>query len=440
MTDQVSIQKEVTDQAGASVPGFGSKSDPASGHVRFSDRFLAVRPHPIWEAVRPEDWSSWIWQQQNRIRTLEEINAVLSLTESEIQAFRACDDRFHVAITPYYASLIWGRMVRRVQAGESLADVLRSPDPIRIQAIPQSGELAPLPEELEDPLAEEAHMPVPGITHRYPDRVLFYTTHHCPVYCRHCTRKRKVSDPTSAASLDQIRAGLAYIAAHPEVRDVLVSGGDPLSNSDERLELILRGLRAIPHVEIVRIGTRNLVTLPQRVTPKLGQMLSKFHPIFVHTHFNHPDEVTAEARAAAAVLADAGCVVNNQMVLLRDVNDSVEVVRELNHRLLMSRIQPYYMLSCDMAQGLGHFRVPLERGLEILRGLRGWTSGLAVPAYVVDLPGGGGKVQLVPESLLGIEDQGEIRRYRFRNYQGREVVLTERTAAAPFASGSKLDL
>jgi len=241
---------------------------------------------------------------------------------------------------------------------------------------------------------------VPGITHRYPDRVLFYTTHNCPVYCRHCTRKRKVADPSSAAAAKQLEEGLAYIESHKELRDVVISGGDPLSNSDDRLEYIISRIRGMEHIEVFRLGTRNLVTLPQRITPEFAQMLKKYHPVFIHTHFNHPKECTREAFDACALLADAGCIINNQMVLLKGVNDDPETVKRLNQLLLMMRVRPYYIFQCDMAQGISHFRTPIETGLKIIEALRGHTSGMATPTFVVDAPGGGGKIALMPDFVV----------------------------------------
>jgi lysine 2,3-aminomutase len=288
--------------------------------------------------------------------------------------------------------------------------------PIRLQSVPKAGELTILETDLEDPLAEERDMPVPGITHRYPDRVLFYTTHNCPVYCRHCTRKRKVADPSSSAANKQLEDGLAYIEAHKEVRDVVISGGDPLSNSDERLEYILSRLRAMDHIEVFRIGTRNLVTLPQRISDTFAEMVKKYHPVFVHTHFNHPKECTQEAFDACAKLANAGCILHNQMVLLKGVNDDPKLVKELNHKLLMMRVRPYYIYQCDLSQGISHFRTSVETGLNIIENLRGWTSGMAVPHFVIDGPGGGGKIPLLPQYVVKHEGKKWVLR-NFRNQQ-----------------------
>jgi len=313
---------------------------------------------------------------------------------------------FHMGITPYYASLM---------------DKDDPTCPIRLQAVPQIGELDVLETDLEDPLGEEKDMPVPGITHRYPDRVLFYTTHNCPVYCRHCTRKRKVADPTTAADKDQIELSLAYVEKHPEVRDIVFSGGDPLSLSDDRIDYILGRLRALPHVEIFRMGTRNLVTLPQRVTDDLCKMLRKHQPVFVNTHFNHPKECTAEAMEACRKLADAGCVIGNQMVLLKGVNDDWRIVKELNHRLLLMRVRPYYIYQCDLAQGISHFRTPVDVGLNIIENLRGHTSGLAVPTFVIDGPGGGGKIPMQPNYVV----KHEGKKWQLRNYAQEQCTYWE---------------
>lgn len=264
-------------------------------------------------------------------------------------------------------------------------------------------------------------MPVPGVTHRYPDRVLFYMTHNCPVYCRHCTRKRKVADPMSAAAKQQLENGLDYIARHPQIRDVVVSGGDPLSLSDDRLDYILGRLRAIPHIEIFRLGTRNLVTLPQRVTDDFVRMLRSHHPVYVNTHFNHPRECTAEAFEAARRLADAGCVIGNQMVLLKGINDEPATVQELNHKLLLMRIRPYYIYQCDLARGISHFRTSVEAGIRIIEALRGHTSGLAVPQFVVDAPNGGGKIPVNPDYVVKHEGKSWV----LRNYAGNTYSYEE---------------
>jgi lysine 2,3-aminomutase len=369
-------------------------------------RFISGGRGRPWRDTPDSDWNDWRWQQRNRVTRMTELEKVLTVTDEERTAFAKSDAMFHMGITPYYASLM---------------DPEDPNDPIRLQSVPKLGELVFSPVDLEDPLAEERDMPVPGITHRYPDRVLFYTTHNCPVYCRHCTRKRKVADPTSAAARQQIEGGLKYIEEHTEIRDIVISGGDPLSLSDERLDYILGRLRAIPHVEIFRLGTRNLVTLPQRITPDFVKMLRKHHPVFVNTHYNHPRECTAEAFEACRRVADAGCVIGNQMVLLKGINDDPATVKELNHKLLMMRVRPYYIYQCDLSQGISHFRTPVETGLKIIEALRGHTSGLAVPHFVVDAPNGGGKIPLMPEYVL----KHEGKQWTLRNYAGKQFIYEE---------------
>ena len=347
-------------------------------------------PRGIWTDVPDALWNDWRWQQRNRLRTAEDLERVIVLSDDERRAIDETAGAFRMALTPYYATLM---------------DPKDPECPVRRQAIPRMSELAVDRFDLEDPLGEERFMPVPGITHRYPDRVLFYVTHNCPVYCRHCTRKRKVSDPQTMASHDQLELGLAYIAKHPEVRDVLVSGGDPLTLSDERLDQLLSRLREIPHVEVIRLCTRNPVTLPQRFTLDLVKRLQKHAPLFVHTHFNTPRECTPEAAKTLRMLADHGLNAANQMVLLRGVNDSAAAIREVNVWLLRQRCRPYYLFQADLAEGISHFRVPVEEGLAIMRALRGPVSGMAVPTYVIDAPGGGGKIPMVPGYVESMDDE-----------------------------------
>jgi lysine 2,3-aminomutase len=371
-----------------------------------AERFQPAPRPQVWKDVPEKDWNNWIWQQQKRIKTMEQLEQVIHVTDDEREAFQGSHEKFNMGITPYYASLI---------------DPNDPNCPIRLQSVPKKGELTILPTDLEDPLAEERDMPVPGITHRYPDRVLFYTTHNCPVYCRHCTRKRKVADPSSAAANKQLEDGLAYIESHKEIRDVVISGGDALSNSDDRLEYILSRLRRMEHIEVFRIGTRNLVTLPQRVTDSFAKMISKYHPVFIHTHFNHPKECTREAFEACRKLADAGCPINNQMVLLKGVNDDPKIVKELNHKLLMMRVRPYYIYQCDLSEGISHFRTPVEKGIEIIEKLRGWTSGMAVPHFVIDAPGGGGKIPILPQYVV----KHEGKKWILRNYKNEQFEYIE---------------
>ncbi|HLE00291.1 MAG TPA: KamA family radical SAM protein [Bdellovibrionota bacterium] len=373
---------------------------------KIRERFEPAPRPEIWKDVAEKDWNSWIWQQQKRVKSMDQLENIIHVTADEREAFAKTHEQFNMGITPYYASLM---------------DKDDPNCPIRLQSVPKKDELTILEADMEDPLAEERDMPVPGITHRYPDRVLFYTTHNCPVYCRHCTRKRKVADPSSSAANKQLEDGLAYIEKHKEVRDVVISGGDPLSNSDDRLEYIMARLRAIDHVEVFRLGTRNLVTLPQRITDSFANMLRKYHPVFVHTHFNHPKECTREAFDACAKIADAGCVINNQMVLLKGINDDPKVVKELNHKLLMMRVRPYYIFQCDMSQGISHFRTPVEAGINIIENLRGWTSGMAIPHYVIDAPGGGGKIPILPEYVVKHEGKS----WTLRNYKKNRFEYNE---------------
>jgi lysine 2,3-aminomutase len=360
--------------------------------------------HPRWADVADSDWSDWRWQMRHRVTTLAELETLIELSAEERVGITARSSVFPFAITPYYLSLVQG------------------PDcPVRRQAVPHVDELITTPWDMVDPLAEEEHSPVPILSHRYPDRALLYVTHNCPVYCRHCTRQRKVGDATSSPDRSAIAAAIDYLRATPAIKDVLISGGDPLSLSDARLVEIVAELRTIPSVEIIRLCTRNPVTLPQRITPELLTALRPYHPIFVNTHFNHPRECTPEAALALNRLADAGFAVGNQMVLLRGINDEPTTVEALNRWLLRQRCRPYYILQCDPVGGTAHLRTPVDAGVQILDALRGRLSGLGVPQLVVDLPGGGGKVTLVPDRLL----RREGARMVFRNVEGREFTYVD---------------
>lgn len=367
---------------------------------QISRHFSPAPVHSAWKNIPETSWNSWVWQQQNRIKTLEQWNSILRLTEEEQSVFAAAAREFRVAVTPYYISLMHREDPHC---------------PIRRQGLPQKEELIQLPFEMLDPAKEDTMSPVPGIVHRYPDRVLLYTTHHCAVYCRFCTRKRKVSDPESAMTSGHLGAAIDYIRNNAAIREVIVSGGDALSNSDERLCGILEQIRAIDHVQIIRIGSRNIVTLPQRITRDLASMLSEFSPIFFHTHFNHPRECTREAFEACNILASAGIPLNNHTVLLRGINDSVKTMTELNQLLLMMRVRPYYLYQCDQVRGNSGFRTSVDEGLKIIAGMRGWTSGLAIPHYVLDTPGGG-KVPLLPNYVVS-KDESSL---RLRNYRDEE--------------------
>lgn len=362
-----------------------------------------ARRHPAWADVPDKDWEDWRWQLKHRVTRFEDFQALLErtepLTQQEAQGFAARASVFPVAATPYYLSLFGG-----ADCG------------VRRQAIPLLAETQVQPWDQSDPLAEEEHSPVSCLSHRYPDRALLYVTHNCAVYCRHCTRQRKVGDALSAPRRLEIDAAIAYIRDHEEIFDVLISGGDPLSLSDSRLCEIVAQLRSIEHVGPIRICTRTPVTLPQRVTHELTQALAAYAPVYVSTHFNHPGECTPEAAAALGRMADAGLNVGNQMVLLAGINDDPACVEALNRWLVMHRARPYYMFQCDLVHGTAHLRTPIAKGLEILDWLRGRVSGLAIPQFAVDLPGGGGKVTLSPERV--VRQEGD--RWLFRDHRGRE--------------------
>lgn len=361
---------------------------------------------PLFTDVSEKNWNDWKWQLRNLIRDIPTLKQIIRLSAQEEQDVARCLDVFRMAITPYYASLIHPDYER---------------DVIRLQAVPRLQETEQVPDDHEDPLHEDVDSPVPGITHRYPDRVLLLITRVCSMYCRHCTRRRVVGMEDSHLSRDMVASGLDYIRRHPEIRDVLISGGDPLILSDSQLESVLKELRAIPHVEIIRIGSRTPVVLPQRISPGLVRMLRKYHPLYINTHFNHPREITIEAKAACERLADAGIPLGNQTVLLRDVNDCPNIMKKLVQTLLAIRVKPYYIYQCDLSTGLSHFRTSITKGMEIMENLRGHTTGMAVPTFVVDAPGGGGKIPLMPNYLLSQSD----RRLVLRNYEGVITTYTQ---------------
>ena len=354
---------------------------------------------PCWQHVLPEEWHDWRWQLRHRITTVEELARVITLTEEEERGIPQCLTRLRMAITPYYASLI---------------DRENPSCPIRRQAIPTTQELTVSDCEMSDPLHEEADSPVPGLTHRYPDRVLLLVTDQCAMYCRHCTRRRMAGQQDATLPNQHVQQALDYIRRTPVIRDVLISGGDPLTMDTHRLEEILRKLRAIEHVEIIRIGTRTPVVLPQRVTHELCTMLKRYHPVWINTHFNHPSEITPEAEEACRRLADAGIPLGNQTVLLKGVNDCPYLMRTLVHDLVKMRVRPYYLYQCDLSEGIEHFRTPVSTGIEIIEDLRGHTSGLCVPTFVIDAPGGGGKIPVSPQYLISQSERQVV----LRNYEG----------------------
>ncbi len=364
------------------------------------------REIPMWKDVTEEEFMDWHWQLRNRIRTLEELEQVINLTPEEREAIeKGLGKILRMAITPYYALLM---------------DPDDPNDPIRRQAVPTSYEFHKTVYDMEDPLAEDVDMPVPFLVHRYPDRVLFLVTDMCNMYCRHCTRSRMVGNELPIHK-DALQEAIDYIKEHKEIRDVLISGGDPLTMGEERLEEIIAKVREIPHVEIIRIGSRAPVTNPLRITEKLVNMLKKYHPLYLNTHFNHPKEVTPLAARAANMLADAGIPLGNQTVLLKGINDCPFVMKKLVHELLKIRVRPYYIYQCDLTSGLEHFRTSVWRGIEIIEFLRGHTSGLAVPTFVVDAPGGGGKIPLMPNYLVSMSDKKVI----LRNYEGKLFMYPE---------------
>mgnify|MGYP000923006881 CR=1 FL=1 len=347
-------------------------------------------------------WKDWKWQVKNAVRSLESFEHLtgIKFSAEERKSLKITQDKFPLSITPYYLSLIKKDNYKH--------------DPVFKQSFLDERELIISTSEMGDPLSEDHDSPVPGITHRYPDRVLFLVSNVCAMYCRHCTRKRKVGDVDSIPDKSQIRQGIEYIRNTPQVRDVLLSGGDPFLLSDNYLDWILTELRSIPHVQIIRIGTRTPVVLPYRITDNLVNMLKKHHPVWINTHFNHPREVTASAKEALAKLADAGIPLGNQSVLLADVNDCPRVMKELVHKLVMNRVRPYYLYQCDLSEGLSHFRTPVGKGIEIMESLIGHTSGFSVPTYVVDAPGGGGKIPVMPNYIISWSTNKVI----LRNYEG----------------------
>lgn len=364
------------------------------------------REIPLWRQVSPQEWESWRWQIRNRITTVEELKQVVSLSPEEEEGMEKCLKTLRMSITPYYATLM---------------DPLDPGCPVRKQAVPTSLELRVSQSEQTDPLHEDVDSPVAGLTHRYPDRVLLLVTDQCSMYCRHCTRRRMAGQTDQPLPQKQVDEAIEYIRNTPQVRDILLSGGDPLTLADDRLEELIARIKEIKHVEIIRIGTRLPVVLPQRITVQLVNMLKKYHPIWVNTHYNHPGEITESSRAALARLADAGIPLGNQSVLLRGVNDCPNTMKKLVQELVKNRVRPYYLYQCDLSTGIEHFRTSVSTGIEIIEALRGHTSGLAVPTFVVDAPGGGGKIPVMPQYLISYARN----RVLLRNYEGVITVYDE---------------
>jgi lysine 2,3-aminomutase len=356
----------------------------------------------IDEHTTSTHWRDWKWQIKHCIHDLETFQELLGIElPGQMQdAFNHTVQKFPMSITPYYLSLI------------NTDDIEN--DPVFRQSFPSPLEMIISKSDMADPLHEDKDSPVPGVTHRYPDRVLFLVSNMCAMYCRHCTRKRRVGDVDSIPDREQMLKGIEYIKNTPQIRDVLLSGGDPFLLSDEKLDWILGELRKIDHVEIIRIGTRTPVVLPYRITDELVKMLRKHHPVWINTHFNHPRELTNSSRAALARMADAGIPLGNQSVLLAGVNDCPRIMRSLVHKLVYNRVRPYYLYQCDLSEGLTHFRTPVGKGIEILEGLIGHTSGFCVPTYVIDAPGGGGKIPVMPNYLISWSTNKVV----LRNYEG----------------------
>jgi lysine 2,3-aminomutase len=364
------------------------------------------REIPLWKGVSDAEWNDWKWQVANRITTVEQLRQVIDIDDEEAGKVSRSLGKLRMAITPYYASLM---------------DPKDPKCPVRIQAVPTEKETIIAKADLHDPLHEDVDSPTPGLTHRYPDRGLLLITDQCSMYCRHCTRRRHAGETDKAYGEDQIKKGIEYIRNTPTFRDVLLSGGDPLTIDDDRLEWVISELSNIPHVDFVRLGSRMPVVCPQRITDKLCSMLRKYHPIWLNMQFNHPKEVTPETTKACAMLADAGVPLGNQSVLLKGVNDCPYLFRELNQRLLKIRVNPYYIYQCDLSEGIEHFRTSVGKGIQIIEYLRGHTTGMAQPLFIVDAPGGGGKIPVGPNYVLSQSDRKLI----LRNYEGVLTTYTE---------------
>ncbi len=380
------LQLRDSSKARISPPHFRNRH-PRSPKFPAGERTRAFRK-VFFPQAAAEDWNDWRWQMRNRIRSQEALSRIFDLSDGEQEALARHQGGLPVGITPYYASLMG----------------LDDPDePLRRTHIPVGQEYLQLPGEAGDPLGEDHDTPVPGLVHRYPDRVLFLATGTCSTYCRYCTRSRMVGQAGGEYqfSVSQWDRALDYIAAHPEVRDVLLSGGDPLTIADDKLDYLLGRLRAIPHVEFIRLGTKMPIVLPMRITRDLVRMLKRHHPLWMSIHVTHPAELTPEATEACKRLADAGIPLGSQTVLLKGINDSVDILKPMYQALLMRRVRPYYLYQCDPITGSAHFRTPVAKGLKIIEGLRGHTTGYAVPQFVIDAPGGGGKIPLLPDYVAG---------------------------------------
>ncbi|HEY2951202.1 MAG TPA: KamA family radical SAM protein [Verrucomicrobiae bacterium] len=400
-----------------SVAGNGNPSETSALLEKLKEFQSAGRG--FWADVPDRDWNSWQWQLRHRITTLAQLHRLMpTLTPEEYAGTQLANTRLALAITPSFFNLI---------------DPSDENCPIRRQVIPRVEETRTAAWEMTDPCGEDSHSPVPGLVHRYPDRVLFLVTDRCASYCRYCTRSRLVSNASGYDFHPEFDRQIAYIAEHREVRDVLLSGGDPLLFSDEKLEDLLSRLRTIKHVEFLRIGTRIPIFLPQRITPELCAMLKQFHPLFMSVHANHPRELTLEVRDALGRLADAGIPLGNQSVLLKHVNDDTTVMKALVQKLLMCRVRPYYLYQCDLIAGSAHLRASVRQGLEIMQGLRGHTTGYGVPQYVIDAPGGGGKVPVNPQYVLSRNADRVV----IRNFEGKVFEYQEARDGTPLFKPSE---
>lgn len=366
----------------------------------------------LWPDATEELWEDWHWQLENRITKLEQLKQILQLTAEEEKGIAGSRGRLSMAITPYFASLL---------------DPQRPNCPLRRQCVPTFRESYLSPYDMIDPCGEDKDSPVPGIVHRYPDRVLLLATDQCATYCRHCTRRRLIDPKEHIVSPDKLNLAYEYIKSNRKIRDVLISGGDPLMLTDEVLEKIISNIQQIPHVEFLRIGTRLPVTLPQRITQELVEMLKKYSPIWVSIHFNHPKEITKRTKKACDMLSDNGIPLGNQTVLLKGINDRPYIMKKLMHELLKLRVRPYYIYQCDLARGISHFRTPISVGINIMEKLRGFTSGYAVPTYVVDGPGGGGKIPVAPNYVISQAKNLFV----LRNYEGKMYTYREEPEIAP---------
>lgn len=405
---------EFSSESATEINDDGEPPSSRSQKTRHADARTLFRKK-YYPNVTKKEWNDWHWQLANRITDINDLARMLDLSESEQAALdqSSTGSALPFAVTPYYASLL---------------DKGNEFDPLRLTVIPRAEELYIDPSEAIDPLGEEHHEVVPGLVHRYPDRVLFLVTNFCSTYCRYCTRSRVVGHNENLIARWQ--KAIDYIASHPEVRDVLISGGDPLTLTDEALDYLLSQVRAIPHVEFIRLGTKVPTVLPQRITKKLTGILKKYHPLFISIHAAHPDEFTPEAVAACGKLADAGIPLGSQTVLLKNVNDDPYTMKKLMHKLLMARVRPYYLYQCDPVKGTSHMRTSVSKGLEIIAHLRGYTTGYAVPTYVIDAPGGGGKIPISANNVCG-EDGSDL---LIINFEGKIFRYPQVGQSAPVAA------